>query len=823
MAEDPSPIRVIPNDFSYYSPLNASKREIRLLHIHPASRDNEGLVCSLVLSRLGKTPPYQALSYCWGSLDDTVPVTLVFQEHLEVDSSHFENVAPKLHDFFESGDPTIRLIDNFQITTNLHAALLSLRTNNTDDRAAFVWVDSICINQGNVVERSNQVRAMYQVYEQAESVVIWLGGDPFADSGVFQDEDGDIDMFSTIMDFVGFNKGRVDREMFDVFEERILKLEDWDWDYLVEEFDEIVQALPPAPLLQNGQTWTPEAAVYRFIFWIHFPLLEKMKLVSLYTKDSAGTLEDYPSLIEYLSRILLPDSSVWGYVGYLLLGAENCLRYISAIGPEKFLAWSAATRKFGSQIMRRTVQLSSNEWFRRSWVLQEVVSNPKVLVRHGKSEVSWSKLRTLCWIYSQMVISWSKQNPEEFIRRADQDRLLSSTIPAIWSEIGKRNNTKKAEDQFALLRLLQKTSELQATDVRDKIFAVFHLANDVNTSLFLPDYTLSVEDVFCRFTRWIIETQKSPQVLTFAGTSNNNSRIDSLPTWVPDYHDLPTDSLTLSEHSFRASAEAYICIRPTTNSKVLRVQGLPIAAVERIVSLQDFYTYFELHDHEFSWWNFIPAPVLWAVLYQTYLDQFSPASSQGQYAEDAKPALFTPDVLVKALSAFSDSPKFSPTELSRHWLEVDPHSTSLELKNEAIAKKIKMLHPPRDFFLDPAGWMSPGSWNFFFSHNGRFGVCPKDTEEGDLVVAINGARVPSVLRLVPIPEESTTSQRLQMDLKFDFIGECYLDGAMYGELMENPLIHDYLHADPLDPDLVSDPSGKYGVKGGYPKRFFDIQ
>jgi len=38
-----------------------------------------------------------------------------------------------------------------------------------------MWIDAICISQGDVEERESQVRQMRQVYQRASLVVIFLG------------------------------------------------------------------------------------------------------------------------------------------------------------------------------------------------------------------------------------------------------------------------------------------------------------------------------------------------------------------------------------------------------------------------------------------------------------------------------------------------------------------------------------------------------------------------------------------------------------------------------------------------------------------------
>ena len=39
----------------------------------------------------------------------------------------------------------------------------------------FIWVDAICINQNDDVEKSWQVAMMWDIYQKAETVRVWLG------------------------------------------------------------------------------------------------------------------------------------------------------------------------------------------------------------------------------------------------------------------------------------------------------------------------------------------------------------------------------------------------------------------------------------------------------------------------------------------------------------------------------------------------------------------------------------------------------------------------------------------------------------------------
>ena len=118
-------------------------RSIRLVELQPASsEDSSRLVAKLVEFDLDGAPPYEAISYTWGS-----PV--------------FDQVI----DF-----PDGRL----HITDNLASALRRFLHPATS-QARLVWADQICINQADNLERSQQVSIMGDIYTGARGVLVWLG------------------------------------------------------------------------------------------------------------------------------------------------------------------------------------------------------------------------------------------------------------------------------------------------------------------------------------------------------------------------------------------------------------------------------------------------------------------------------------------------------------------------------------------------------------------------------------------------------------------------------------------------------------------------
>lgn len=139
---DPSPIRTIPNDYDHYTPLSSDSKDIRLLRILPVASPQAPLVVALVRTKLATCPPYIALSYCWGSLDATKTINLLFQDSIEVDSTWGDGRIQELNDILErEDDRRPDIIEDFKVTTSLHDALHSFRSRNT---TGFIWADMLC-------------------------------------------------------------------------------------------------------------------------------------------------------------------------------------------------------------------------------------------------------------------------------------------------------------------------------------------------------------------------------------------------------------------------------------------------------------------------------------------------------------------------------------------------------------------------------------------------------------------------------------------------------------------------------------------------------
>ena len=142
----------------YIQPINSRNLSFRLVELLPGTdgqicceiheEDLENLARSPILS-CGRTE-YKALSYTWDSQ--------TYRKFTWCDSM----LLP--------------------VTQNLYDALIRIRCSN---QSVLLWIDAICINQANTLERNRQVGLMRRIFSGASEVIAWLGEEEEGTSGAF--------------------------------------------------------------------------------------------------------------------------------------------------------------------------------------------------------------------------------------------------------------------------------------------------------------------------------------------------------------------------------------------------------------------------------------------------------------------------------------------------------------------------------------------------------------------------------------------------------------------------------------------------------------
>ena len=114
---------------------------IRLLTVQPGS--SYIVRCTTTVAHLDEEPRYKALSYMWGTEEPNRKISI---------NGRF-----------------------FRLRSNLWACLKRLQRHKDPTS---IWIDAICINQSDILERNQQINVMGKIYSQAEVVIAWTGDDP---------------------------------------------------------------------------------------------------------------------------------------------------------------------------------------------------------------------------------------------------------------------------------------------------------------------------------------------------------------------------------------------------------------------------------------------------------------------------------------------------------------------------------------------------------------------------------------------------------------------------------------------------------------------
>ncbi|KAF3052477.1 hypothetical protein E8E11_010558 [Didymella keratinophila] len=338
-----------------YTPLDNTQNEIRLLNILPINEDSARVCCLMDTHCLDDELVYSALSYTWGA-ENIARGVIVVNDHSAL------------------------------VTKNLSDALHRLR----DDGVHKVWVDAICIDQGNKQEKAHQVQKMGMIYRMASTVLSWIGP---------EDEDSDRGM----------------------------------------------------------QVMSRIAAIAR-----------SLRLQSVFDP--------------YIDN---HDSEERGRIMGGICGAL------------KDDSWL----KEGD--LQRAIHLTSRDYWRRLWVIQEVNLAKYALILCGKNQIMWDQflegLTLLSWLPASSVYRLSGHDAfaASLSRIFQLDGFVHwSPPPAAWIGARLRSNGRYGMQLFHLMDETCNDTILQASDPRDRIYALLGLVDEDDQSQISIDYASPVPAVF---------------------------------------------------------------------------------------------------------------------------------------------------------------------------------------------------------------------------------------------------------------------------------------------------------------------------------------
>lgn len=174
--------------------------------------------------------------------------------------------------------------------------------------------------------------------------------------------------------------------------------------------------------------------------------------------------------------------------------------------------------------------LLKRPWFSRVWTFQEIVLARDALIYCGPYTIPWKKLEIFLWGLTKF-----SQGPNM------EDSRLNGAEDAAWDLIKARaiirelkegmRTTEDAELVLGLFPLLDSLRFREATDPRDKVFALLNVAIDAKDSDLKANYRKSPTEVYATTAKWLLRTSTR---LDFLSLVEKKDKPD-LISWVPDF------------------------------------------------------------------------------------------------------------------------------------------------------------------------------------------------------------------------------------------------------------------------------------------------
>lgn len=445
--------------------------------------------------------------------------------------------------------------------------------------------------------------------------------------------------------------------------------------------------------------------------------------------------------------------------------------------------------------------LLARPFFRRAWVLQEVglTSPQNVIVYCGEHSLLWQiflNMTTFEWRAAahQGPLQIDSRKVTRLGLRIDSQFMESGvyyTLPEIWTHLRRySSSTQRAK----IIDLIYRRLEIQATDPRDHVFALYSLADECQHQQnlhpgFNADYSRNLSEAYILFTRAVIEKLQNLAVLSAVNVFQPSklSGEHRLPSWVPDFGNHINLRRTLGYLGYsyyRASGRS----KPNLSYRDSRSLGITGFVVDK-VSVEPKRGPFRMHVETENVNSSAKPAILRVEGTSDSIHYLWRALIESNKDTDTRPDLLASfiltlicsrrDVFDRApaiINSITDVPQLF-SDFAAYWklhrgsVAELPSYTTLYSSHEELLESAKKGHAGS---FGQRLYYTCHERSFVVTENGLLALVPHGTKSGDLIVICEGANVPFIVRKISAEEP-------HWDLQF--VGECYVHGVMTGAIM----------------------------------------
>ena len=220
--------------------------------------------------------------------------------------------------------------------------------------------------------------------------------------------------------------------------------------------------------------------------------------------------------------------------------------------------------------LRAITRLLCRPWWRRVWIIQEATCPNDTYIRCGKDYAEFGAAVATVNVITQHIIQQALQQGFKTPDITHFHRVIAL------DEL--RLTRRRSGHGSDFLSLLENSRTCEASDPRDKIFALSGLATDTPSKVGNPDYSTPVDEAYIRFAYALIRSERTLNILGHCQAAARKLQSWSsfkilpvsmipkrtLPSWTPDWtmeHEATpfvkkeTSDETISEKVYKASGD----------------------------------------------------------------------------------------------------------------------------------------------------------------------------------------------------------------------------------------------------------------------------
>ena len=200
-------------------------------------------------------------------------------------------------------------------------------------------------------------------------------------------------------------------------------------------------------------------------------------------------------------------------------------------------------------------------WFTRIWIIQEVAFSQDAILKCGDEMISWDLVQLAAHeIDYQSLDGRSNRRGLDKVQNVMSIEMLGS-------------------NDSGLSSILCATRDFQATDPRDKVFAVLGLTHQASSNL-VPDYNLSISEAYRQVVRFLVQSMQDLTVLgdiDHSATEQSSVESTDFSSWIPRFNEPRTCSILVRAYPpFQAAGQRIDMETIPSDSHVLALGGLRI-------------------------------------------------------------------------------------------------------------------------------------------------------------------------------------------------------------------------------------------------------